>query len=161
METTGYKLMDLRTGAVTTKRSGNVHFHEKFTVARDYVRRLLLNTYQNGVHELTAEIPITSTLEDGLFPEAGQALTIPVATKTANLSAEKELLVVSEPVGGGTIPPAVSEIQQPAAVRRMQMKRKRRRRSSSSSCDDSGGEFQQSNELTTPVPARTASPRRK
>ncbi|KAF4141269.1 hypothetical protein GN958_ATG09534 [Phytophthora infestans] len=133
--------MGLQTGAVTTRRSGNVYFHEKFTVANDYIRQLLLNMDFSGGYELVNAIPvvpITSTLEARLFPEAGSAPDVPAATKSTNLPPEKEIGENAEPVGVVAATPG-TELQ-PAGV--TNKKKKRKRQVSSSSEQDSSNEYQ-------------------
>jgi hypothetical protein len=47
-QTKGYKLLNLRTGSVTTSRGGSMKAHEQYTVQSLYVEKLLLNTYAYG-----------------------------------------------------------------------------------------------------------------
>ncbi|OWZ02540.1 polyprotein [Phytophthora megakarya] len=161
MKTTGYKLMDLRTGAVAMRRSGNVHFHEKFTVAQDYMRRLLWNTYQHGAHDLPAEIPvvpITSGLEDRFFPEAGIAPNIPRVQTATNLPAEMELAISPE-LGGISQPfPASATTSQPAARERAQKQKKRR--STPRLGDSSSDEDRPPSRAVPPAEVRSRSTRR-
>ncbi|KAE9008015.1 hypothetical protein PR001_g16820 [Phytophthora rubi] len=116
--TKGYKLLDLRTGSVLLRRSGNVFCHECFTVAQAYVRQLLMNTYKHGAYELPEEIPIVpiaTSFEERLFPEAGSPLILPHVQQSGLTSNEPELIEAQEQVGvlGQDIPaemPATASI---------------------------------------------------
>ncbi|OWY92943.1 polyprotein [Phytophthora megakarya] len=58
LEKKGYKLLDVKTGCVLTARDGNIRFHEAFTVARDYIEKLLLNSFFRGDYELCEDVPV-------------------------------------------------------------------------------------------------------
>jgi hypothetical protein len=56
--TKGYKFLDLTTSGVVTAQSGNVRFHEEFSVDDIYMQHLLENAFLDGDHELPETAPV-------------------------------------------------------------------------------------------------------
>lgn len=126
-----------------------MYCHEKFTVAQTYMRQLLMNTYLHGDYELPVDIPIVpiaSSFQARLFPEAGQAPGMPAAPAPHNLQPDTDLRVVAEPVGGSArdaLPePAsfkprgtcLSRSQSPTAERTSVKRSKRKQRKQRDNC---------------------------
>ncbi|KAE9170869.1 hypothetical protein PF005_g27386 [Phytophthora fragariae] len=173
--TKGYKLLNLKTGGVLQRRSGNVFCHERFTVAQAYVRQLLLNAYKHGAYELPADIPIVpivTSLEERLFPEAGVSRRLPEqpvpALPTGN---DPELVAVDEQVGEqvgerakGQVQTTTAQSPAPVPSREMVETAERpaqaSRRSQRAGRDDPDDDYEPPKKMPAAMPPREAGARR-